>query len=111
MKAYSKEMRRAVLAACQAGHSTREVALSFGCSESWVRRVKQQYREQGKTAPCTTRKRTPRWQVYRQAIEQHIAKKPDLTLRELKEELGTSLSLATLCNALKQLKLTLKKKS
>ena len=57
MESYSKEMRRDVLAACDAGEGTRAVALRFGCSESWVRRVKQERRERGKTAPATTRRR------------------------------------------------------
>jgi len=35
---------------------------------------------------------------------------PDLTLAELQKELGTDLSLPTLCRALQQLRLTLKKK-
>jgi transposase len=37
--------------------------------------------------------------------------KSDLTLSELKEELGTTLSESTLCRALQRLGLTLKKKS
>jgi transposase len=110
MQAYSKEMRRDVLAACDAGEGTRAVALKFGCSESWVRRVKQERREQGKTAPATTRRRVPRWAVYRQRIEQIVAETPDITLQELKEELQTNLSRQTLCTALRKLRLTLKKK-
>jgi hypothetical protein len=53
MDAYSKEFRPDVLAACHADGGTREVALWFGVSESWVRRVKQERREQGKVAPKT----------------------------------------------------------
>ena len=110
MQAYSKEMRRDVLAACDAGEGTRAVALRFGCSESWVRCVKQQRREQGKLAPGTTRRRVPRWAVYRDRIVQIIAESPDITLQELKDELQTDLSRQTLCTALRRLKLTLKKK-
>ena len=51
MEAYSKEFRRDVLAACDAGEGTRSVALRFDVSESWVRRIKQERREQGKVAP------------------------------------------------------------
>ena len=40
-----------------------------------------------------------------------IAAQPDLTLQELKDELGTDLSRSTLCAALAKLRLTLKKKS
>lgn len=57
--AYSKERRAEVLAASDAGEGTRAVALRFDCSESWVRRVKQERRELGKVAPATTRKRVP----------------------------------------------------
>jgi len=110
MKAYSKEMRRDVLAACDAGEGTHAVALRFRCSESWVRRVKQERREQGKVAPATTRKRIPLWVAYREQIEQLMADQPDMTLRELQEALGTTLSCQTLCTALQCLKLTLKKK-
>lgn len=110
MQAYSKEMRRDVLAACDAGEGTRAVGLRFGCSESWVRRVKQERREQGKTAPATTRRRVPRWVIHRERIQQIIAENPDVTLQELKDELQTDLSRQTLCTALRRLKLTLKKK-
>ncbi|MBM4023377.1 MAG: helix-turn-helix domain-containing protein, partial [Planctomycetes bacterium] len=41
-KPYATECRGAVLAACDRGRSTREVATRFNVSESWVRRVKQE---------------------------------------------------------------------
>jgi len=109
MVPYSKEMRREVLAACDRGEGTRAVALRFGCSESWVRRVKQERRELGKTAPLLTRRRIPHWEAYREQIVKLIAQRPDMTLQELKDELGTSLSRQTLCTALAKLKLALKK--
>lgn len=111
MAPYSKELRREVLAACDRGEGTRAVALRFRCSESWVRRVKQERRELGKTAPWLTRRRTPQWAPYRERMLELIAAQPDLTLQELKDELGTSLSRSTLCTALQKLRLTLKKKS
>ena len=111
MEAYSKEMRRDVLAACDAGEGTQAVALRFQCSESWVRRVKQERRELGKIAPCTKRRRTPAWAVHREQIEKLVADRPDMTLQELKDALGTELCRQTLCAALQKLKLTLKKKS
>ena len=39
-----------------------------------------------------------------------VAKRPDMTLQELKDQLATELSRSTLCTALQQLRLTLKKK-
>jgi len=109
MQAYSKEFRREVLAACDAGGKTRAVAQRFEVSEAWVRRIKQERREQGKTAPCTTRRRTPIWVKEAESIRAAIAQSSDLTLDELKARLQTSLSRTTLCRALQQLKLTLKK--
>ena len=111
MPAYSKEFRREVLTACDAGGKTRAVAAQFHVSEAWVRRIKQERREQGKTAPCLTRRRTPIWVKEAESIRAAILKSPDLTLDELKAELQTSLSRTTLCRALQRLKLTLKKKS
>lgn len=111
MRAYSKEFRREVLAACDAGGRTRAVAQRFQVSEAWVRRIKQERREQGKTAPCVTRRRVPRWAAEADRIRAAIERTSDLTLDELKAELGTSLSRTTLCRALQQLRLSLKKKS
>jgi len=51
MEAYSKEFRRDVLRACDAGGETREVALRFDVSESWVRRIKQERRIRGRRPP------------------------------------------------------------
>ncbi len=51
MKPYSKEFRGEVLAACDRGRGTREVATYFNVSESWVRRVKQERRELNKLLP------------------------------------------------------------
>ena len=111
MAPYPKEMRRDVLSACDRGEGTRAVALKFQCSESWVRRVKQERRELGKTAPLLTRRRVPKWECYRAQIHALIDQRADMTLAELKESLSTDLSPSTLCVALQKLKLTLKKKS
>lgn len=107
--AYSKEFRREVLAACDAGEGTRAVALRLKVSESWVRRVKQERREQGKLGPATKRRRVPAWAKRAADIRVIVARRCDLTLGELRAELGTSLSESTLCRALRKLRLTLKK--
>ena len=111
MEAYSKEFRRDVLRACDSGKGTREVALQFKVSESWVRRIKQQRRETGKVAPATTRNTTPKWVKHADKIREAVAEKPDRTLDELVERLGYAVPRSTLDRALKVLKLTFKKKS
>jgi transposase len=80
---YSKERRAEVLAACDAGAGTREVALRFNCSESWVRRVKQERREQGKVAPKVRRQRSHEWDAHADWLREKIGQKPDATLLEL----------------------------
>jgi transposase len=111
MKPYSKEFRGEVLAACDRGRGTREVATQFKVSESWVRRIKQERRELNKVAPLLKRRRIPLWAPLADQMREVIRNKPDLTLRELKAELQTELSVATLCVALHRLRLTIKKKS
>ena len=114
MKAYSKEFRRDVLAACDAGGGTRDVALRFGVSESWVRRIKQERRESGKVAPKTTRTRSHVWDAWSDWLVKTIDEKSDIYLREiqaaLKSELGVEVSLQTVSNACRALKRTRKKR-
>jgi transposase len=87
MKAYSAEFRRDVLADCDSGMLARDVANKYRVSESWIRRIKQERREQGKLAPSKTRNRTPKWMAKRDAIIEAIERKPDMTLAELKAEI------------------------
>lgn len=107
--AYSKERRLEILAAATERMGTQAIALKFNCSESWVRRVKQEYRELGKTGPATSRNRIPNWHAERDRIRELTEQYPDQTLQELKARLGTTLSRATLCVALKAMRLALKK--
>ena len=103
MEAYSKEFRRDVLAACDAGKGTREVATEFGVSESWVRRVKQVRRQSGRVTAKTTRNRKRVWEDWSDWLVKKIDDRPDIYLRELqadlKAELGVEVSQWTLCKA------------
>lgn len=102
MKPCSKEFRGQVLAACGRGRSTRALTTYFNVSESWVRRIKRDRRELNKTAPLLKRRRTPLWVDWADRMREIIQRKPELTLRELKAELQTDLSVATLCVAFKK---------
>ena len=114
MDAYSKEFRRDVLAACDGGGGTREVALQFNVSESWVRRVKQERREQGKVAPKTTRDRRKTWEPHAAWLLAKLDCEPDIYLRELQvaaqAELGWKVSDVTLSRACRALRRTRKKR-
>lgn len=114
MEPYSKEFRRDVLRACDSGGGTREVALQFGVSESWVRRVKQERRELGKTEPKSTRDRQKSWVPHADWIRKKVEERPDIYLHELQSaamsELGWKVSDITLGRACRELKLTRKKR-
>ena len=114
MEAYSKEFRRDVLAACDAGGATREVATRFRVAESWVRRIKQQRRETGQVAPKTTRNRRPTWEAWADWLQAAVAEMPDVYLRELRarlqQERGIEVSENLIGVACQALKLTRKKK-
>lgn len=111
---YSKEFRREVLAACDAGEGTRAVALRFNVSESWVRRIKQERREQGKVAPHAKRRRRKVWEPYVSWLLAKLDERPDIYLRELvvaaREELGWEVSDVTLSRACRALRRTRKKR-
>lgn len=114
MEAYSKEFRRDVLAACDAGEGTRVIALRFGVSESWVRRIKQERREQGKLAPLSKRRRRKVWEPYTEWLLAKLDERPDIYLRELvvaaQEELGWEVSDVTLSRACRALRRRRKKR-
>src|SRR4029078_11943878 len=103
MEAYSKEFRRDVLAAGDAGEGTRSVALRFDVSESWVRRGKQERREEGKVAPQKKRRSGKIWEPYAEWLLAKLDERPDVYLRELQAaaqaELGWKVSDVTLSRA------------
>jgi transposase len=111
---YSKEFRGEALAACDANEGTQAVALRFGVSESWVRRIKQQRRETGQVAAKTKRNRKPKWHAWAEWLLAKIAERPDIYLRELqaalKSERSETVCLQTLCNACRALEHTRKKR-
>ena len=114
MEPYDAEFRSEVFAACDANEGTQAVALRFGVSESWVRRINQQRRETGQIAAKTTRNRTPRWQAWSGWLLAKIEARPDIYLRELQAELeaerGETVCLQTICNACAALDQTRKKR-
>ncbi len=114
MEPYSKKFRAQVLAACDAGELTHDVALRFGVSKSWVRRIKQQRRETGQVVAKTTRNRVPKWHAWAPWLLAKIDAQPDIYLRELQAalhaELGENVCLQTICNACQALQRTRKKR-
>jgi transposase len=110
MAPYSMDLRTRVLADCDAGMASKEVAAKFRVSRSWVDRVKQRRRETGEIAPreqTVFKKQAFAGQEDR--LRAQVDAKPDQTLAELREALRSSASLSSVWRALDRLGLTVKK--
>jgi transposase len=114
MEAYDAEFRGAVLAACDTNEERRAIALRFGVSESWLRRILQQRRETGQVAAKQAAPRRPKWHAWADWLVAKIAARPDIYLRELQAELkaerGEEACLGTLCAACHALEQSRKKR-
>jgi transposase len=110
MKAYSMDLRVRVLADCDAGLSTAEVAEKQRVSASWVRRLKQRRRETGEIAPRPSGHPPARKLAgQEERLRARVSATPDATLAELRRDLGVEMALSTLWRMLRTLGLTLKK--
>ena len=107
--AYSQDLRDRVLAACDRGMATKEVAEVFQVSRAWVRRIKQRRREHGETTPRKMGGPGP-VKIDRARLAELVAERPDATLKELRDALGVDCAESSICTALKRMKLTFKKR-
>jgi transposase len=107
--AYPQELRDRVLAACDRGMKTKQVADLFEVSSSWVRRVKQRRREHGETSPrpCGGAMVI---KIDLDQLAKLVRKHPDATIKELHARLGADCVESAVGVALKRLGFTLKKR-
>lgn len=111
MDAYSLDLRLRVIGDCDTGLGTKEVAEKYKVSQSWVRKLKQIRRETGQIGPRPQRvSHATKLDGHVAALEQLVERQPDATLRELRQQLGVNVGLATIARALQRLRLTFKKK-
>lgn len=108
MQAYSMDLRQRVIAACDSGKPTKEVAETFGVSRAWVRRLKQHRRERGDIVPRNGGG-SRGFKFDRNRLVELVRQQPDATLVELRDRLGVSVTLWAISKALLELKLTYKK--
>ena len=111
MQSYPMALRVRVLAACDDGWDTAEVAEEFSVSTAWVRRLKQRRRETGEIAP-----RRPARSGPRRALEAHddclaelVRGHPGLNAEEYRDRLGVRVAVVTVWRALRRLGLSFKK--
>ena len=106
---YSQDVRDKVLSAFDRGMKTRQVAMAFDVSESWLRRVRQRRRENHETTPRPMGGK--RFQkIDRAQLAELVAGRPDATLRELREGLGVVCAISAIGAALRKLGLSYKKR-
>jgi transposase len=109
MEAYSMDLRKRVLAACDAGGKTKAVAERFGVSPAWVRRLKQHRRERGGDIAPRTGGGSRGRKIDRDRLAGLVGEQPDATLAELRDRLGVSVTPWAVGKALRELGLTYKK--
>lgn len=107
--AYSQDLRDRIIAARDRGMKTRPVAVLFGVSASWVRRVMQRRREHQETTPRPRGGATV-VKIDMDRLRQLVAQQPDATTKELHQQLGIACGLSAVDMALRRAGLTFKKR-
>jgi putative transposase len=108
--AISLDLRRRVLADCQAGHPFAAVARKYTVSAEWVRLFYRRFQQTGEVAARSHATRRQPFHVrHEAALRAAVAATPDRTLAGLRAHLGLEVSLATLWAALHALKISFKK--
>lgn len=111
MKTLPVEYRYRVVALTGEGMTTAEIAEVLGVSGAWVRSIKALHKANKPLAPKSrANKRLSLAQREGDRIRAHIAATPSATLEDLKRNLKLATSVSNLWNALRELKLSLKKK-
>lgn len=115
MEAFTGRERRKIISLYQRGLDTEDIAGRLGASASGVRRVWQQYREQGRDEPAFAncgRKPTLTEQQMRQ-VRQIVEERPDRFVREvaaeIKDRLGVAACRQTVGRWMRELGFTRKK--
>jgi transposase len=105
------DLRKRVLADCDAGLKTKEVAAKFHVSPAWVRRLKQKRRETGSIEALPRSGGRPAIIVgsRRERLKQLLAEHPDATIDELHRRLRLKCSRSTVHNSLVALGVSYKK--
>ena len=115
MEAFSTRERRKIIALFQQGWDTDDIAQQFNASPAGVRRVWQQYREEGRDSPAYANcgRKPTLDEAGKQQLIQIARQRPDAFCHELAEEveqkLGVQVTRQTIGRWLRALGLTRKK--
>jgi transposase len=112
MRAFSMDLRQRVITAVEAKEGSYKVlAVRFKVSRDFIRNLVRQKRELGTLEPQTHRcGRKPKVTAeHKEQLRELVKRRPDMTLRELRDALQLDVSLKAIWDALQVLKLTFKK--
>ena len=112
MDAYSEDLRRRVVSACDEGELTREeIAATFGVSTSWIRSLLQRRRETGSISalPRSGGREPSFTEEKKRRLNEVVEKNPGATLEVIRKKARLHCSLSTLHGYLKELGWTYKK--
>ena len=111
MKAYSNDLRERVINASERGEAPLSIAKRLEVGFGWVYSILRRYRTTGnyEALPPNSGAKPKLSESDLELLRQKVHEHPDATLEELKDLTGFSVSIATICRALKKLKLSLKK--
>jgi transposase len=110
MKPFSLDLRQRVLADYQAGLSFAELGRKYTTSAEWVRQFLRRYEATGEIAARPPRiKKVPFHRRHEAELREALATQSDLTLEGLRAKLRVDVSIGTLWNALRALKISFKK--
>jgi len=95
MEAFTRRERRKIISLYQAGWDTEDIAPHFDASESGVRRVWQQFREEDRDAPAFDRcgRKPTLTEEQKEQLRQIVLERPDLFMRELADEVEKHLGI------------------
>lgn len=110
MKPIPTELRKRILDDCDHGMSEHNAAKKWKVGRSTIAKIKKQRRETGSIEPKTAKTGPkPKLKEHRGLLQQIVTETPDATLEEIREQLPVHVSIPTVFNELRKLKLVYKK--
>jgi transposase len=105
------EMKRRILDDCTNGMTESAAAEKWHVSQSAITKLKRHFRETGSLEPKNGKRGPkPKLEPHHRLIKKIVAKTPDATLEEIREQLPIKVCNETIAAALRKLKLSYKKK-
>jgi Transposase and inactivated derivatives len=110
MKPIPTEWRKQILDDCDHGMSEHKAAEKWKVGRSTIAKIKKQRRETGSIEPKIPQTGPkPKLKEHRERLKQIVTETPDATLEEIRDRLPVHVSIPTVFNELRKLKLVYKK--